>query len=246
MASIIIPGRRAFLGSIGAAAAFFHTKGLYAQALTETAATTEGPFYPDKMPLDTHNDLIIVNDSVTPAVGEVTWLSGKVLSSAGEPMRNAFVEIWQCDTQQSFRHTNGANKTVDSSFQGYGRYLTDSTGRYQFRTIKPVAYTLMNQFRAPHIHVAISRNGRRLFTTQFGIRGNRDNAIDQVFKGLAPAQLQTVMADFKPMPGSKAGELVADFNLVLNKTASEGDDGVLRGGIGKKEGMRMPRRPQRQ
>lgn len=36
---------------------------------------TEGPFYPDKMPLDTDNDLLIVNDSITPAVGEVTYVS---------------------------------------------------------------------------------------------------------------------------------------------------------------------------
>ena len=42
MASIIIPGRRAFLASIGAAA-FFSTKGLFAEALTVTAETTEGP-----------------------------------------------------------------------------------------------------------------------------------------------------------------------------------------------------------
>src|SRR4051794_14706015 len=155
MASIIVPGRRAFLGSIGAAA-FFTTRGLFAEELTATAATTEGPFYPDKMPLDTDNDLILVNDSVTPAVGDVTWLSGRVLTGAGQPLRNAFVEIWQCDTSQSYLHSAGHNEVVDGNFQGYGRYLTDSTGRYVFRTIKPVPYTLQKQFRAAHIHIAIS------------------------------------------------------------------------------------------
>ena len=35
-----------------------------------TPHQTEGPFYPDKMPLDTDNDLIILNDSLTPAVGQ--------------------------------------------------------------------------------------------------------------------------------------------------------------------------------
>ena len=75
MPSIVIPGRRAFLGSIGAAA-LFTTKGLFAEALKETAAVTEGPYYPDKMPLDTDNDLLLINDSITPAVGVVTWLTG--------------------------------------------------------------------------------------------------------------------------------------------------------------------------
>lgn len=70
MSAIIIPGRRAFLRSLGAA--LVTTKGLFAEELTATAATTEGPFYPDRMPLDTDNDLLLINDAITPAVGEVT------------------------------------------------------------------------------------------------------------------------------------------------------------------------------
>ena len=63
----------------------------------KTPALTEGPFYPDKLPLDTDNDLIIVNDSITPAVGEITHLSGRILDAKGDPIKNAVVEIWQCD-----------------------------------------------------------------------------------------------------------------------------------------------------
>ena len=51
--------------------------------------------YPDHLPLDTDNDLILVNDGLTPAVGEVTHLSGRVLDGRGDPIRNALVEIWQ-------------------------------------------------------------------------------------------------------------------------------------------------------
>jgi protocatechuate 3,4-dioxygenase, beta subunit len=57
----------------------------------------EGPFYPDRLPLDTDNDLIIINNSLTPAVGEITHLSGRVLGANGSPVRNAVVEIWQVD-----------------------------------------------------------------------------------------------------------------------------------------------------
>ncbi len=88
--------RRRFLRSLGASAglAFFDTRGLFAQALTlkQTASTTEGPFYPDKMPLDTDNDLLTINDAITPAVGDITHLSGRVLTATGQPIRNAFVE----------------------------------------------------------------------------------------------------------------------------------------------------------
>ena len=58
---------------------------------------TEGPFYPNKLPLDTDNDLLIINDSITPGVGQITHLSGKILCPLGRPICNARTEIWQCD-----------------------------------------------------------------------------------------------------------------------------------------------------
>src|SRR5262249_49426323 len=86
--------RRGFLGGAALTTlAFWQTPGAFADELTKTPPQTEGPFYPDKMPLDTDNDLIIINDHVTPAVGEITHLSGKILSPTGEPIRNAVVEI---------------------------------------------------------------------------------------------------------------------------------------------------------
>jgi protocatechuate 3,4-dioxygenase beta subunit len=88
-------------------------------AAPPTAATTEGPFYPDRMPLDTDNDLLIVNDSITPAVGQITHLTGHVLTAMGQPVRNAFVEIWQVDSTASYVHTGGRQPTGhDANFQG--------------------------------------------------------------------------------------------------------------------------------
>ena len=57
-------------------AALFATPGLFAEQLTETSPVGEGPFYPDTLPLDTDNDLLLINESITPAVGEITHLSG--------------------------------------------------------------------------------------------------------------------------------------------------------------------------
>lgn len=238
-ASIIIPGRRTFLSAVGAAAftPFFTTKGLFAEALVETVAMTEGPYYPDKMPLDTDNDLLIINDAVTPAEGAVTWLTGRVQTSSGQPVRNAFVEIWQTDNKGSYIHTKGRNVEYDGNFQGYGRYLTDSTGRYVFRTLRPISYTIGGQFRAPHIHVALSQHGKRTFTTMVGIRGHKDNAIDLVYKTIKPEALKTVMLDYTPLPGSSIGELTAKFDLILGRTAAESEDGTMLGGVGKPLGV---------
>jgi protocatechuate 3,4-dioxygenase beta subunit len=134
------------------------------------------------------------------------------------------------DQTGSYVHTGGRQPTGnDKNFQGYGRFLTDAKGQYYFRTIKPIDYTLQNIFRAPHIHVAVSRSGRRVFTTQLLVAGHPANARDSVVRRLDANALKTLLVDFKPLPGSTIGELNAKFEIVLGKTASEGDDGQLRG-----------------
>src|SRR5262249_47773967 len=102
MSKATSPSRRLFLGSLAAGLAsssFFTVRGAFAEELARTPAVMEGPFYPPRLPLDTDNDLIIINNSITPAVGEITHLSGRILGRNGSPIRNAVVEIWQCDAQ---------------------------------------------------------------------------------------------------------------------------------------------------
>src|SRR5213080_257014 len=100
--------RRVFLGSLAAGvgvSAFFTVPGLFAEELARTPAMTEGPFYPDRLPLDTDNDLIILGNSMTPAIGEITHLTGRVLDASGSPIRDAVVEIWQCDGRGVYLHS---------------------------------------------------------------------------------------------------------------------------------------------
>src|SRR5215831_8017666 len=107
--------------------------GALAEELVRTPKQTEGPFYPVKLPLDTDNDLLIVNDSLTPAVGEITHLSGRILDPKGDPIRNALVEIWQCDANAVYLHTADSGPKAsqrDKNFQGFGRFLTGSKGEY--------------------------------------------------------------------------------------------------------------------
>ena len=84
--------RRRFLhlATLGSAA-LFTSPGAFAEALVRTARQGEGPFYPDELPLDTDNDLIRLNDSLTPAVGEIAHLSGTLHDLKGHPMRNHVV-----------------------------------------------------------------------------------------------------------------------------------------------------------
>jgi protocatechuate 3,4-dioxygenase beta subunit len=184
--------------------------------MTRTPQQTEGPFYPDHLPLDTDNDLIIVNDALTPAVGGITHLTGRVLDANGSPIRNALIEIWQADNNGHYIHSASGNANrADKNFQGFGRFLTASTGEYYFRTIKPVPYP----GRTPHIHFKLKLKGKEALTTQCYIKGHPQNNRDGVLNGIRDERSRaSVLVDFTPMKDSKAGELAAKFDIVLGVT----------------------------
>lgn len=208
--------RRLFLGKCAFGAAAFATPGLFAEELARTPAQTEGPFYPDKLPLDTDNDLLIINDGITPAVGKITLLSGRVLDTQGNPVKNALVEIWQVDNHGAYLHSKGeSGGGRDGNFQGFGRFLTGRKGEYGFRTIKPVPYP----GRTPHIHFAIKIKGKKEFTTQCYVKGEPLNERDSVLRGVRDEKArESLLVDFKPIEDSKIGELAANFDIVLGFT----------------------------
>lgn len=216
MLSSQFTSRRRFLTGMALAGAYFTTRGAFAEELIRTPAQTEGPFYPDKLPLDTDNDLIIVNDGITPGVGEITHLTGKILDANGNPVRNALVEIWQCDSNGSYLHSGSSNRNkYDTNFQGFGRFLTGSDGSYYFRTIKPVSYP----GRTPHIHYAVKYPKQKQFTTQCYIKGHPQNERDGVLRGIREEkQRASVQVDFTPIKDSKIGELTAKFDVILGFT----------------------------
>ncbi len=211
--------RRSLLrGGLALGTAAFLVPGVFAEELARTPRLTEGPFYPDRLPLDTDNDLVIVSNSITPAVGTVTHLTGRVLDSSGSPVKDAVVEIWQVDNNGVYLHSadsSGAGRRRDTNFQGFGRFTTGSRGEYRFRTIKPVPYP----GRTPHIHVKVKKGSRELLTTQIFLNGHPQNRTDGVLGELRdPFERELVLVDFKPVPSSKIGEVSANFDIVIGRT----------------------------
>jgi protocatechuate 3,4-dioxygenase beta subunit len=214
--------RRRFLRGAGCAAGLFLVPGAFAEelaraALRRTAWVTEGPFYPEKLPLDTDNDLVVVNDSVTPAVGEITHVAGRVLDTRGQPIKNAAVEIWQVDHNAIYLAERDSHAGFDPNFQGFGCFQTGSSGEYRFRTIKPIPYPGR---LAPHIHFKIKTPGRDPWTTQLYVKGYAGNQRDPIYGGIGDAKAQeSVTTDFVPIRDSRIGELAAKFDIVLGFTA---------------------------
>jgi protocatechuate 3,4-dioxygenase, beta subunit len=212
----VLTDRRRFIATLALGGAAFSVRGAFAEQLARTAAQTEGPFYPDRLPLDTDNDLIIVNNGITPAVGEITHLSGRILDDTGAGIRNAVVEIWQCDHEGVYIHSGDVSrKPRDGNFQGFGRFLTDSSGGYYFRTIKPVPYP----GRTPHIHFKVKPGVRVLITTQCYIKGHPGNPKDRIWSSVTdPRERDSITIDFTPVSGSPASELAARFDIVVGRT----------------------------
>src|SRR5438445_9857355 len=152
--------RRRFFKSMALASAGFTLPGYLAEAITQSPIVTQGPYYPlaDDIPLDKDNDLVQLNDNLTIAAGTVTYLSGRVLDSSGNPIRGALVELWHADREGDYLYsaTAARNPACDANFAGFGQFLTGSTGQFRFRTIKAGLYA----GRTRHYHWGLTIPGQ--------------------------------------------------------------------------------------
>lgn len=199
--------RRRLLFGVGAL--LVSSAGFAAARLAPTPRQTAGPFYPVELPLDRDNDLTRVAGQTGRAKGEITNLSGRLLDVNGRALRGARIEIWQCDANGRYRHPRDSGSPLDPNFQGFGHTITDTEGRYRFRTIRPVPYP----GRTPHIHMAVFRHGDEPFVTQLYVKDEPRNSSDFLFNRIPPERRELVVAEFRPAGGE--AELQAVFDIVL-------------------------------
>lgn len=209
-------GRRRFLagGFAAAGALILPAWAVRSQAaLAATPRQTAGPFYPETLPPDIDNDLVVLRGSAARAEGVVTHVMGRVLGIDGALIPNATVEIWQCDARGRYRHPGDTGgRPRDSAFQGYGRTVSGADGTYRFRTIRPVSYP----GRTPHIHFAVAAPGRRELVTQMYVAGEPLNARDGLYQAIRdPRQRAAVTVPLEPGDGIEAGALAGRFDIVL-------------------------------
>ena len=186
---------------------------LRAEELLPTPPITEGPFYPRELPLDDDNDLTQIKGQNGLAKGIILDLAGRVLDPRGRPVRNAQVEIWQCNAFGRYHHPDDhSSAPVDANFQGFGKTVTDAEGRYRFRTIKPVPYP----GRTPHIHFKLAGRDFGSLTTQMFVAGEPLNERDFLYRAIRDERVRKAMAvQLAPSDPAAGASLRGTFDIVL-------------------------------
>lgn len=159
---------------------------LVAQDLLEvlarsTPAQQLGPFYPTVRPLDQDSDLTRLNGSGGTASGEIIDVFGTVFDHEGRPIAGAKLDLWQANALGRYMHGGDMREELplDPHFQGSAVLVTDSEGRYRFRTVRPGIYAFGGVPRPRHIHFDISSRRARL-TTQMYFPGEKENALEKI------------------------------------------------------------------
>jgi len=160
-----------------------------AETLTPTSAQDLGPFYPIIRPADHDADLTRVKGRSGIAAGQPINVVGLIVDRHGNPIRNAQVDIWQCNAAGRYAHPGDtANPAaLDPNFQGFARLASDRDGQFKIRSVKPKDYDTPIGRRTPHIHFSIDGRSERL-VTQMYFPNEPLNDIDFLLKNADPKQ----------------------------------------------------------
>ena len=147
-----------------------------------TRSEVTGPAAADLFALGSM-DLSRVAPDAPRAIGQLIQISGRVTDEDGSPIPGAVLEIWQANSAGKYIHdADRHNAPIDPNFTGEGRLTTDAEGQFQFLSIKPGAYPVLESgwwWRPPHIHFSIvGRSWMDRFVTQIFFPGEPLNETD--------------------------------------------------------------------
>ena len=204
----MLTSRRSFFAMCGAIV----LPGVSLGELIRTPWQGEGPFYPDRIPEDTDNDLVKNGNSTIEAGGKILNLSGSLVNRDSKPIKGMTAEIWQTDMNGVYLHTGSFSyKMRDDHIQRFGRHMTDRNGHFFFRTIIPVEYP----GRTPHIHLKLWNERENVLTTQLYIQGHSLNKEDFLFKRMTIAEQKINSMKLLPTQTNDSTEYVTSVRLVV-------------------------------
>ena len=209
----LIGRRNLIAGGSAALSVLVSAPVIAAASRTVTPSSSEGPFYPDRLPLDRDNDLVTVAGRPDRAKGTVFHLAGTVSDTSGTTMDGVKLEIWQCDANGVYLHSaDSGRRPFDPNFQGFGHAVSTDGGGYRFRTILPVRYS----GRTPHIHFRIIAPNGRTLTTQMYLADHPANKRDFLYRRLGSIEAQkSVSVAVSDAPELETGAVKGRFDIVL-------------------------------
>jgi catechol 1,2-dioxygenase len=190
-----------------------------------TPRTIEGPLYVAGAP----ESQDFARLDADPGPGEVLFMQGQVRGEDGKPLAHALVEVWHANHLGNYSFFDKSQ----SAFNLRSSIRTDAEGRYRFRSILPVGYSvppggatdrLLQQMgrhgtRPAHIHFFVSAPGHRKLTTQINIDGDPYLWDDFAFAtrdGLVPPIVHVTDAAAVKSQGLDAPFYSIDFDFSLH------------------------------
>lgn len=195
--------------------------------LPESLSETTGPVFGDDAVADFENDL--TRQHTGQPLGERIIVTGRVTDTAGRPIRNALVEVWQANSAGRYAHQIDQHAApLDPNFSGAGRTLTDADGRYLFTTIKPGAYPWRNHdnaWRPAHIHFSLfGRAFTDRLVTQMYFPGDPLFDADPIFQSIRePTERRLLVSSLDCETTTPEWALGYRFDIVLGRTPQDPD-----------------------
>ena len=143
-------------------------------------------------------------------------------------MRDSLIEIWQANAAGRYRHdVDQHDAPLDPNFDGAGRCLTDSEGRYRFVTVKPGSYPWRNHpnaWRPAHIHFSLfGRAFTQRLVTQMYFPDDPLFPYDPIFDSIRdPKARERLISRFDLETTIPDGALGFRFDIVLRGDAVRG------------------------
>lgn len=153
-------------------------------------------------------------------LGERIIVHGRVLDSAGRPVPNTLLEVWQANAAGRYAHHGDQHPApLDPNFTGVGRCLTDAEGNYRLVTVKPGAYPWRNHdnaWRAAHIHFSLfGRAFAQRLVTQMYFPGDQLFHQDPIYLAVPEVARPRLISSFDLSQTVPEWALAYKFDIVL-------------------------------
>jgi protocatechuate 3,4-dioxygenase beta subunit len=139
---------------------------------TETQANMLGPFWRDDQPACASGDSLVRS----PTPGSQLRVSVSLEDATGQPAAGAEVDVWHSSPEGLYENQDPQQAEMNLR----GRFVSDSAGKFQFRTVKPAGYpipvdgpigefvraTRRHNFRPAHLHFMVFKPGFKTLISQ--------------------------------------------------------------------------------